>query len=436
MRNVLIFTYYWPPAGGPGVQRFLKFSKYLRDFGWEPVIVTPRSGSYPAFDSSLLEDIPPGLQVRKTATFEPFGLYNKLTGKKGKSVPVALIDIQESKNPIKKLAKYIRANYFIPDARIGWVKYAIREGFKIISTQKIDAIITTGPPHSAHLIGLSLQKKTGIPWVADLRDPWTTMYYNAFFPRTNKTEKRDKELEDKVLSSANAVTVVSNGMKEEFSDRNENITVIYNGFDHTDMEAGNMEANDHFSIVYTGSYKPNQDVPGFWAALSELASENEEFKKSCRVNITGIIDETIKGQIRKFGLENMFEFDGFVPHQEATSRMLRAGLLFFVIPNTDRNQLIMPGKMFEYLASRTPMISFGPSDGNAAIALAESGRDSMIDYHDVQGARDILLKYFNQWKTGNGLVPRHTGEAHLQFSRKSLTGKLAGVLNEICREDK
>lgn len=431
MRKVLIFTYYWPPAGGPGVQRFLKFSKYLRLFHWEPIIITPREGSYPAYDPSLANDIPEGIKVIKTATFEPFALYNKLTGKKGKSVPVALIDIQETKNPVKKLAKYIRANFFVPDARIGWVRYALQAGIQTIRTDKIDAIITTGPPHSAHLIGLAIKKKTPIPWIADFRDPWTNMYYNAFFPRTKKTRQKDQELEDKVLAGADAVTVVSNGMQQEFKDRARLIKTIWNGFDESDLQNDAPKRSPNFEIVYTGSYKPNQDVPGFWKAINHLNKEIPDFGKHCRVNITGIIDESIKRKIDEMGISHLFTFDGFVSHREATTRMINASLLFFVIPDTKTNKLIMPGKMFEYLASRTPMISFGPPDGDAAKALKEAGRDAVIDYNDEHGAMVILEKYFREWTAGGGQVAGHTGDAHMKFSRQSLTRELALLLDKI-----
>jgi len=201
-KKALIFTYYWPPSSGPGVQRFLKFCKFLPEFDWEPIVVTPANGSYPYTDDSLLKDVSEYVKVYKTKTLEPFAIFNMLQGKKGKSVPVALIGLQDSPSIFQKLSKYIRANCFIPDARVGWKKYAIKEGSRIIQNEKIDVIITTSPPHSTHLVGLELQKKHNIPWLADFRDPWTNIYFNRKLPRTARTKAKDKALEDKVVKHA------------------------------------------------------------------------------------------------------------------------------------------------------------------------------------------------------------------------------------------
>ena len=181
-RRVLILTYYWPPAGGPGVQRFLKFARYLREFGWEPVIITPADGAYPYRDESLEADVPEGIKVVRTGTREPFALYNRIIGKKGKEVPVAMTGFRDSTSLIQKLAKWVRANFFIPDARVGWKPFAIKAALNEIALGQVAGIISTGPPHSTHLAGLALKKKTGLPWIADFRDPWTTVYYNAFSP--------------------------------------------------------------------------------------------------------------------------------------------------------------------------------------------------------------------------------------------------------------
>jgi len=201
LKNVLIFSYYWPPAGGVGVQRWLKLTKYLPEFGWNPIIVTVKNGSYPYIDLSLLHEVPGNIEVHKTKTFEPFEWYNLLLGKRGKHVPTAVLDSSTNKNFLQKLAAFIRANFFIPDARKGWVNFAIDTGEKIFRTKHIDAIVTTGPPHSTHLIGLYFKKKYPIKWLADFRDPWTHLFTNTYLPQINLVKKLDKKLEKRVLQA-------------------------------------------------------------------------------------------------------------------------------------------------------------------------------------------------------------------------------------------
>ncbi|MBL4624026.1 MAG: glycosyltransferase [Flavobacteriales bacterium] len=279
MKKVLIFTYHWPPGSGPGVQRFLKFCKYLPEFGWEPIVVTVKDGSYPSIDHTLIDDIPENLKVHKTKTFEPFTIYNALRGKKGKSVSVGLIGIKDSKSPIQKLSMHIRANYFIPDARKGWKSYAIKEAKEIVEKEKIDLIITTGPPHSTHLIGLDLQAKHTIPWVADMRDPWTEIHYNKDLPRSEKTKKKDLELERKVLSAANHVITVSDGLKEQLIKYNSAASVVYNGYDEDDYKSQEKHQTEKFTLSYIGNLKPNQHIKSLWKVLAELCEENELFKQ-------------------------------------------------------------------------------------------------------------------------------------------------------------
>ena len=281
-KKALVITYYWPPAAGPGVQRFLKFCKYFKDFGWDPIVLTVENGSYSSTDSSLAKDIPQNTRVFKTKSFEPFQVYNRLRGEKGKTVPVSLIGIKEDKRYIQRLSLFIRANFFIPDARKGWRPFAVKKARKIINEIGIDAIITTGPPQSTHLIGLDLKKEFGIPWVADFRDPWTNVYYNRFFPRTKKTENKDRKLENAVLETCDAITVVSNGLANEFRDRASRVEIIYNGFDHADIPAQEEFATEKFTLEYIGNLKPNQNVEALYEAIGELVNENPDFSNDFR----------------------------------------------------------------------------------------------------------------------------------------------------------
>jgi glycosyltransferase involved in cell wall biosynthesis len=436
-RRVLLLTYYWPPAGGPGVQRFLKFARYLRDFGWEPIVITPADGAYPYRDESLLNDVPEGLRVIRTGTREPFALYNRLTGKKGKEVPVAMVGFKDSRSPVQRLAKWVRANFFIPDARVGWKPYAVKAALQEIARgqragadpgERICGFITTGPPHSTHLAGLELKQKTGLPWIADFRDPWTTVYYNAFFPRSARTRRVDQRMEDQVLASADHVVVVSEGMAEEFRSRSQALSVLYNGFDERDMFQGALEASEHFRLAHVGNMKPNQQVPALWQAIAECIASDPGFARDFRLRFTGSLDPGVATAIREAGLEPCLEHEPFVEHQEATLRMAQAGLLLFVIPDAANNRRIITGKIFEYLASNTRMLAIGPADGDAAGILQQAGRGSMLGYHDQAGMVLQLRRAYADWLAGAKMPLSEPGGDYLRFSRRSLTGQLAAIL--------
>lgn len=431
MKRVLIFTYYWPPAGGPGVQRFLKFARYLREFGWEPVVVSPKEGSWPYRDDSLLEDVPDGMQVIHTGTREPFALYNKLSGKKGKEVSVAMIGYKESKSPVQSFAKWVRANFFIPDARVGWKPYAVKAGLRYIKSTGADAIITTGPPHSAHLVGLEIQRKTGLPWLADFRDPWTTVYYNAFFKRGPRAMKKDQKLEDSVLQKADHTVVISHGMQDEFADRAKASSVIPNGYDEADMYRGEAIQDEFFRLCYIGNMKPNQHVPALWNAAAELVKSNEEFARDFRFHFTGSLDPSIPAALQNLGISDSLISDGFVSHQEATRRMFQAGMLLFIIPDSADNHRIVTGKIFEYIASGTRIFPIGPVSGDASRILSGVGGGQMMDYQDETAMKNQLLASWQEWKSGDRYPLKATSKDYMQYSRRALTGKLAGLLDNI-----
>lgn len=424
-RKVLIFTYYFPPAGGVAVQRFLKFSKFLPEFGWEPVIVTVANGSYPYYDESLLAEVDDTVPVYRTKTFEPFELYNLLKGKKGKAMPVVSVGAQKNKSFFQQISEYIRANYFIPDARKGWVPYAFKQAEAILRAEKIEAIITTGPPHSTHLIGLQLKKKYGLRWIADFRDPWTGIFYNQILPRTKATCEKDKYLETEVLQNADVVTVISPGMKKEFTDRANRVEVIYNGYDENDFTPQHItQEQTTFTIRYVGNLMASQNVEIFWKAIQHLRHS----KVALKLEFIGRVDEPVKQSIAQSGLADMVSFADFVDHKNAVKLMQDAALLLFVIPNVKDNHLILTGKLFEYLAAKTEIISFGPTHGNAAEILAQTGRKPMIDFADENAALNQLetaIAGFAQTKQGY----KYHNQSEQIYSRRNQTGLLAQQLN-------
>lgn len=425
-KKVLIFTYYFPPAGGVAVQRFLKFSKFLPEFGWEPIIVTVGNGSYPYYDDSLLQEVSKDLKVHRTKTFEPFEVYNLLTGKKGKSMPVVSVGNQSNKSFFQKLSEYIRANFFVPDARKGWVPYAIKCAEGIMATEKIDAVITTGPPHSTHLIGLNLKKTYGVKWVADFRDPWTSIFYNELLPRTEATKQKDMALESEVLNSADVVTVISPGLEHEFSERASAIEVIYNGYDEADFKQPVEALGKEFTLSYVGNLLASQNVPALWKAIARLNAEGHKIG----VDITGRADASVVTSIETSRIKELVRIHDFVPHRQAVSRMMAADMLLFVVPDVAGNELILTGKLFEYLGSCSSMLSIGPAYGNAAQILNTTGRTAIIDYANEEAIYAQLLDGIKKFNAG--VRDKFTAQAgHEVFTRRSQTAAMAGLLSKL-----
>lgn len=424
----MILTYYWPPGSGPGVQRWLKFCKYLPEEGWEPIVVTVRNGSYPSTDKSLVADIPPDLKVFKTATLEPFALYNALRGKSGKGVEVGMGNIKGKTSLFARFSNYVRANMFVPDARVGWNIYSLPQALKLIQVEKPDVLITTGPPHSTHLVGERLHRENGIPWVADFRDPWTNIYYNAFLNRTESTRERDRSLENLVVQNADAMIVASPGLKAEFESRSKQIHFIPNGYDEADLLRLNPAPYKEFTLSYVGNLKAFQNVTELWTAIAKLSEENQLFRSNFKLRITGNIADEVKEGLAAAGIMDMVELLPFVPHQEAIERMMASHALLLPIPQDDGNKSILTGKLFEYLASRRPILSIGPTDGNAADILTECDKDGMIDYRDSAEMTRWLNRYFEEYLAHPS--PMVTGnDGFKRYSRKGSTSSLASILN-------
>jgi len=368
----------------------------------------------------------------KTKAIEPFALYNMLRGKKGKSVEVGMGNIKNTTSLFGKFSRYIRSNFFIPDARVGWNSYATKEAIKICKTDKIDTIITTGPPHSTHLTGMYLKKNVdGIKWIADLRDPWTNIYYEKYLNRSKKSAARNQQLEDDVLATADHVVVVSQGMKAEFLDRAKSISVIPNGYDGDDIITGSSSISKKFVLTYIGNFKQNQNLRSFWEAINELCVENKHFNEHFVLRLTGIVNQEIRDSIIENDLDRHVEFEEFVSHDMAIKKMINANLLYLPIPEAENNQLILTGKIYEYMASHTPIISIGPTDGNAASTLADCERGTMLDYSDKEGIKSKIKEEYTHWKDHGGMSRKEESEEYKKYERKSLTKVYAELINTL-----
>ena len=422
MHRVLIITYYWPPSSGAGVQRWLKFAKYLPSFAWEPVILTidPDYAAYPAIDETLEKEISRETRIYKTPAIDYFRFYRKDKSK----VPSAGFATSDDSGFRAKFMRFIRGNFFIPDPRGGWNRYAFRKACEIIETEKIKHIITTSPPHSTQLIGMKLRKRyPSLKWIADLRDPWTDIYYYSQFYHTLPAKAIDRSLEKRVLRSADQIITVGKTLRDLFVSKvpgTENkTTVITNGYDEDDFRGLSPSIPDKLTITYAGTLSGAYPLKGFLEAAGEYIKN----KNALSLRFVGTVSRAEKELIiEKAGLENV-EFIPHVDHHAAIKYMLETTALLLIIPDHQSGKSILTGKLFEYIASGKPVICIGPPDGDAAEIISISKAGSAHGYNDIQGISEILNLL------GRGERTREKTDT-IQFSRKVLTAKLAGLLEK------
>lgn len=425
-KKVLIVTYYWPPAGGPGVQRWLKFSKYLPEDGWMPIVYTPENPSYPFVDETLLSEVPTEVEVLKTKIWEPYQLAEKLSpsNKKYKS---GQFDISENQNWKNRLSIWIRGNFFIPDARVFWVKPSVKYLKKYLEKNKIDALVTTGPPHSVHLIGLRLKKYfPQLKWMADFRDPWTDISYYQHLKISSISDKIHHDLERKVLTEADWVLATSYSDSDRFKSKGANSVCITNGFDETQInDKYQQNQSNRFIISYVGVLEQLRNPENLWLAIKELMNENSIFAQKIELRFVGKVDEKIINQFKQIGLEKIVQFCGYLTHQESVMEMKNAQLLVLTNFENKEHQGIIPGKLFEYLVSGREIISFGPENSDVEKILNQVDVGKHFIYGQKNEVKNFILKQFERWQKNGDIL--HQKDVSI-FSRKKLTKDLVKIL--------
>jgi glycosyltransferase involved in cell wall biosynthesis len=430
MKRVLIISYYWPPSGGAGVQRWLKFTKYFREFGWEPVIYTPENPESPDTDESLFKDIPIGVEVLKTKIWEPYDTYKRFIGqKKEDKIQAGFLSVKK-KNPVtENLSVWIRGNLFIPDARKFWIKPSVKALLEYLSTNPVDAIVSTGPPHSMHLIALGLKKKLNIPWLADFRDPWTEIDFYQKLKLTRCADKMQHFLEKEVLSNADRVTVVSwNWALDLNRIYPRKYDVITNGFDPDDFNISGTEITSAFELTHIGSLNKDRNPQRLWEVLAEICSENKEFNDDLRLRFIGKCDVSLNQCLEKQGLLACTSQIDYMPHDEVLRESANSQVLLLLLNNTPNVMGIVPGKIFEYLATRRPIFCIGPTDGDSARIIREAQAGSVCGFEDKISMKSTVLELYSRYK--KGILQNQEGEIDA-FSRKGLTGKISAILNEL-----
>ena len=430
MKKVLIVTYYWIPSGGAGVQRWVKFTKYLRDFGWEPIIYTPANPEFPSVDRSFEKDIPSDITVLKTPIWEPYNVYRNLTGKKNEAINAGFISENKKQGWKDKLSIWVRGNFLIPDPRRFWIKPSVNYLTDYLQKNPVDALITTGPPHSMHMIGLGL--KTNIPelhWVADFRDPWTNIDFYKDLNLTGIADKIHHRLEAEIVRKTDQVVVVSNDMKQEYELLNpQKIDVISNGYDEDDDQNEIIGLDEKFTISHIGTLNVARNPNILWKVLSELCVEIPKFKSDLQIQLVGKVDFSVLEAIRMNGLQDQLLKIDYLSHREAIAKQRSSQVLLLLINNSGNAKGILTGKFYEYLAAKRPILGVGPTDGDAAAVLQETGGGVMVGFTDEKTTKQSIVDYYERYKSNTLNV--QTGSVE-KYSRRSLTGQLATLLNTL-----
>ncbi len=428
-KRVLVIAYYFPPSGGSGVQRALKFVKYLPFFGWTPEVLTldPASASYPDLDPAMLRDVPSEVTVHRTDAWDPYRMYAGFTNKsKEDAVSVGFL----SDKPIsyrERIARWVRANVFIPDARVGWYFYALKKARALVETGAIDAIFTTGPPHSTHLIGRTLKRQYNLPWIADFRDPWVDIDFLEELPMTGLARRQNARLEQSVLDESDLVLTVSPVIERQFVAKTDTPCVtIYNGFDRDDFQAETALHKDTFYISHVGNMNAARNPEALWSALASALNQVPKLK----IRLVGNVDGAVTEALNTAGLNDIVERIAYCPHDEAVGYMKESAALLLPINRVFSAKGIVTGKLFEYLATGNPILGVGPPDGDAAAILRDTGTGEMFDFDDGAGMLAYITTLYDAWAEGKDLVD-DVGDAVERYSRKGLTGQLGALLDNL-----
>lgn len=424
-KKVMVITYYWPPSGGSGVQRWLKFVKYLPQFGWQPYVFTPENPAFDLKDESLLKDIPPEAEVLHFPIWEPYALFNKLSGG---GVKVSANSAPKADSFFSKVSIWIRGNFFIPDPRVFWVRPSVNFLDDFLREKRIRHIITTGPPHSVHLIGLGLKKRNpSLKWTADFRDPWSEWGFLDTLKLSKLARKSHQQLEKKVLTTADKVTTITPFYVRHFQRLGgRKINLLTNGYDEEDFQDFKIERPDRFVIRHVGIVNEKCNPIPFMEAVASLCADHAEFKNAVQVDFVGQVNTRFASYVKGHAvLKTITTLTPNIPHKEVVKLYGRSALLLLVLTGYKDAEGYMPGKLFEYLATGLPVLGVGPEQGDAADLLKKSGAGVMIHERQQQEIKNTLLNHFKSWENSGSKALRVVNE----YSRRTMTVKLTEILD-------
>ena len=432
MKRVLIITYYWPPSGGSGVQRWLKMSKYLPENDWQPVIYTAEDAEYPVEDQSLEQDVAPEAEVIRRPIVEPYSFYKRFLGmKKGEKIKAGFINENARKSGWKEnLSVWLRGNFFIPDARRWWIKPSVRYLKKYLMAHPVDAIISTGPPHSMHLIAKALHKKLNIPWVADFRDPWTDIDFYKDLKLTRCADRKHHRLERQVLTEATKVVTIgwdcAKGLENHGA---KDVAVITNGYDIDKPIDEREHETSTFTMSHIGIVGANRNPETFWQVISDIVETHGPTSLPLRIRLIGQVDNSVLESIKCHNVEKYVEIIPYMPHNQVITEQQKSDVLLLFVNNTPNAKGILTGKIFEYMASGRPILCIGPEDGDSARVLNETQTGVTVDFNDKEKMKSVILDLMTKHQE-NQLVTK-INTAVEKYSRRNLTKDYVSLLNDI-----
>ena len=434
MKRVLVISYYWPPSGGSGVQRWVKMCKYLPSYGWQSVVYTPENPAVTSTDSTLAAEIPDSVEVVRRRIVEPGQFARRST-----SAQVTPINAQK-KTLKQRIAMWIRGNCFIPDPRVVWVRGSVRFLLKYLKEHPVDAIVSTGPPHSMHLIARSLSRRTGLPWVADFRDPWTKMFYFKHLSLSKAARCLHERQEKSVLDGATCVVAVSPLVQEDFRMMTSTrVELITNGFDTADFPEKTSDRSVAtagactempFTIVHAGLFASDGNPECLWKALAGLVQRDGQFASRLRIVLCGKTDRAVLDSIAAAGLAGCCTDHGYVDHTEAVRLMRASSVLMLPLRKEPEYRATLPGKLFEYLASRRPVLGIGQKDGAMAAVLSATGAGKTFGWEDKDAVEAFLADAFVKWCSG--CLADNPADL-TAYTRDGLSARYAALLDEITR---
>ncbi|WP_421763008.1 hypothetical protein [Ekhidna sp.] len=422
-RKILIITYYWPPSGGVGVQRWMNYAIQLNNRGWDPIILTPENPQFEIKDEKLLEKVK-DIPVYKLPIWEPFNLFHKLTGNKDrKNVQQGLVLEKTTRSFKDKLMIWVRGNLLVPDPRVFWVRTASKKAISLVKEHDIGTVITTGPPHSMHLIGRRVRKATKVKWVADFRDPWSEWDVLEKLNTSTIIRGVHRKLESRVKEEADVAVTVSARLAQSFG----GIEVLHNGVTSDALNKSELEFSN-FTIGYFGMLNELRNPRQLWQLLDQMCRENQVFASKLRVRIGGIVSESIKEEIDELSeLRSKVEFLGYLPHDSMQEEYRKCHVLLLLLNKSNNSNWILPVKFFEYLSARRMILGLGERKSDLGDLMNPKDVGEVLSYSEVDGIRNFLEDIFE-----NERLPNDKDVTSLlrEFSHENLVKKLEELISD------
>lgn len=430
-KKVLIITYYWPPSGGIGVLRCLKFAKYLSAFGWEPIVFTAKNAHYPSFDYSNVADIPADLTVLTCPIVEPYSLYKMLTFQKADANVNNVFNVKPTRlNWMHHFAVWIRSNFFIPDARALWIKPAYKFLSTYLDRHHVDAIVSNGPPHSNTRIATLLKKKYGIPWLADFQDPWTQVDYYQLLKLTPWADAAHHKKEKEAFFYADKITIVSKAWAKSLSEIGaNNVEVLYWGFDPADYKNLDAPADKKFTLTYFGIMGYDRNPVNLFKVLALLRDHYGNFRHDFRLQLIGQIDYSIWEEIQKAGIMDLVDYLGTLSREETLKKAKGSRALLLLLNCQSNSEGRIPGKSFEYMALKRPILFIGDTQSEISGIIGSVASNVTCDYEDFEKTKSALCTMYENYlshKDSEQII-----EYAEEWSVVYQTKKLATLLDEL-----